>query len=222
MERPRHRRQRLAHHSGARQRRRPHRARWPGPTRSPRIAGRLPDRRPCTRRSPPPRGTRRHPIQYPRRRSRLRAGPGERLPRRWQPTQPTTTLRGFSSPCRDSRSATRSGRTCPPGANATSHIALWSDLTRRAPADVKAAPATMLAFASWLHGNGALAWCALDQVPHDQRYCAAELVTTLVQNGLHPSTWDSIKAEIATARPSGLDQPTERPTTRPAKQPPTI
>lgn len=107
-------------------------------------------------------------------------------------------------------------------ANATSHIALWSDLTRRAPDDVKAAPATMLAFASWLHGNGALAWCALDQVPRHQRHSAAELVTTLVQNGLHPNAWDSIRAEIATARSRGLEQPTAPPTTRPAQQPPTI
>lgn len=107
-------------------------------------------------------------------------------------------------------------------ANALSHIALWSDLTRRAPDDVKAAPATMLAFASWLHGNGALAWCALDHVPHHQRYSAAELITTLLQNGLHPKAWDSIRVEIATARTRDLDQPTARSTTRPAQLPPTI
>lgn len=49
--------------------------------------------------------------------------------------------------------------------NATSHVALWSDLTRRAPESVRAAPATMLAFASWLKGNGALAWCAWTTYP---------------------------------------------------------
>jgi hypothetical protein len=46
--------------------------------------------------------------------------------------------------------------------NTPSHIALWSDLTRRAPDEVRAAPASMLGFASWLRGDGARAWCALD------------------------------------------------------------
>ncbi|WP_110240160.1 DUF4192 domain-containing protein [Nocardioides gilvus] len=75
---------------------------------------------------------------------------------------------------------------------ATSHVALWSDLTRRAPDSLRAAPATMLAFASWLNGNGALAWCALDQVPKDKPYDAAHLVTALVQNGVHPHEWAAL------------------------------
>lgn len=75
---------------------------------------------------------------------------------------------------------------------ATSHIALWSDLTRRAPDSLRAAPATLLAFASWLKGNGALAWCALDQVPLDKPYNAAHLVTAIVQNGIHPHEWTAL------------------------------
>ncbi|GAA5152171.1 hypothetical protein GCM10023340_32060 [Nocardioides marinquilinus] len=43
--------------------------------------------------------------------------------------------------------------------NASSHVALWTDLTKRAPDDVRAAPASLLGFASWLSGHGALAWC---------------------------------------------------------------
>src|SRR3546814_10654640 len=57
--------------------------------------------------------------------------------------------------------------------NHTSHMALWNDLTRRAPDEVRAAPASMLGFASWLHGDGAKAWCALDQVPADRPYSMA-------------------------------------------------
>jgi hypothetical protein len=75
---------------------------------------------------------------------------------------------------------------------ATSHVTLWSDLTRRAPDSLRAAPATMLAFASWLKGNGTLAWCALDQVPRDKPYVAAHLVTAVVQNGVHPRRWASL------------------------------
>jgi hypothetical protein len=41
--------------------------------------------------------------------------------------------------------------------NHTSHHAIWNDLTRRAPDEVRAAPASMLGFASWLHGDGAKA-----------------------------------------------------------------
>jgi hypothetical protein len=52
--------------------------------------------------------------------------------------------------------------------NSTSHMAIWTDLTRRGPDEVRAAPASMLGFASWLYGDGAKAWCALDQVPADR------------------------------------------------------
>ena len=71
--------------------------------------------------------------------------------------------------------------------NAGSHVALWTDMTKRAPDEVRAAPASMLGFASWLSGHGALAWCALDQVPRDKPYKLSDggglylLVTTAGQ-----------------------------------------
>lgn len=83
-------------------------------------------------------------------------------------------------------------------ANATSHIALWRDLTRRAPDSVRAAPATLLAFASWLKGDGALAWCALAQVPQSKPYRAAALVAAVVQHGVRPQEW----ATPAAGRPA--------------------
>lgn len=73
---------------------------------------------------------------------------------------------------------------------AATHLSLWKDLTRRAPDEVRAAPASMLGLASWLSGNGAMAWCALDQVPQDKPYPLAELVTEAVQSGIHPRAWD--------------------------------
>ena len=107
--------------------------------------------------------------------------------------------------------------------NATSHVALWSDLTRRAPESVRAAPATMLAFASWLKGNGALAWCALDQVPQGQPYPAADLVTAVVQNGVHPSTWEAIKTAVtAEGHTHGLDGLAPWAKTQPVPRPPAI
>jgi hypothetical protein len=69
--------------------------------------------------------------------------------------------------------------------NAASHVALWTDMTRRAPDEVRAAPASLLAFGSWLNGHGAMAWCALDQVPEGKPYALANLVAAAVQRGMH-------------------------------------
>ena len=68
-------------------------------------------------------------------------------------------------------------------ANARTQAALWSDLTRRAPDDVRAAPATLAAFSCWLTGDGARAWCALDQVPPQQSYLLASVVVGVLQRG---------------------------------------
>jgi hypothetical protein len=84
-----------------------------------------------------------------------------------------------------------------------SHVALWTDMTRRAPDDVRAAPASMLGFAGWLSGHGALAWCALDQVPRDKPYSLAALVAASVQSGMHPREWEAIKSQTPT---HGRDQ----------------
>lgn len=77
--------------------------------------------------------------------------------------------------------------------NAGSHVALWTDMTKRAPDEVRAAPASLLGFASWLSGHGALAWCALDQVPQDKPYALANLVAAAVQSGMHPHEWEASK-----------------------------
>lgn len=80
--------------------------------------------------------------------------------------------------------------------NITSHIALWSDLTRRAPDEVRAAPAALHGFSSWLNGDGARAWCALDQVPADQPYPLAAIVASALQHGLHPREWERANAQM--------------------------
>ncbi|MEI2713841.1 MAG: DUF4192 domain-containing protein [Nocardioides sp.] len=96
---------------------------------------------------------------------------------------------------------------------AASHIALWTDMTKRAPDEVRAAPASLLAFASWLKGDGAMAWCALDQVPEGKPYALANLVAAAVQGGVHPREWETVKclpvergveraSDLAPSRPS--------------------
>lgn len=87
--------------------------------------------------------------------------------------------------------------------NAHSHVALWSDLTARAPDDVRTPAATMLAFSSWLDGNGAKAWSALGQIPQGQSsYPMAQLVAGALQQGINPNQWDQIKAASPLAETS--------------------
>lgn len=76
------------------------------------------------------------------------------------------------------------------GDNLGSHVALWTDLTRRAPDEARAPAASLLAFASWLNGDGARAWCALEQVPPDRNYSLAGIVASALQNGLNPNVWE--------------------------------
>lgn len=91
--------------------------------------------------------------------------------------------------------------------NAQSHVALWTDLTRRAPDEVRAAPAALLGFASWLHGDGARAWCALDQVPVDQHYRLAAIVAATLENGVHPREWSGLGPVPAHGFASAFDEP---------------
>lgn len=80
--------------------------------------------------------------------------------------------------------------------NTSSHVAIWSDLTRRGPDDVRAAPASLLGFACWLRGDGAKAWCALDQVPADPPYSMAAVVATALENGIHPREWQRHQTQL--------------------------
>jgi hypothetical protein len=101
-------------------------------------------------------------------------------------------------------------------ANAGSHVALWTDMTKRAPDEVRAAPGSLLAFGSWLSGHGAMAWCALDQVPEGKPYALANLVATALQGGLHPREWDAVKSPPAER---GIDSASDFVAQHPSAQP---
>lgn len=51
------------------------------------------------------------------------------------------------------------------------HVEVWTQMVRWCPESLIAGPGTVLAYAAWMAGDGALAWCALDRVlavePHD-------------------------------------------------------
>ncbi|GAB3996422.1 DUF4192 domain-containing protein [Nocardioides marmoraquaticus] len=86
------------------------------------------------------------------------------------------------------------------------HRALWTDLTRRAPDEVRAPAATMLAFSAWLGGDGAGAWTALDQIPAEQSdYRLAGLMSSVLESAVPPSQWTT------TIRPALLAHDAEPP-----------
>lgn len=81
-------------------------------------------------------------------------------------------------------------------ADAGHHVDLWRDLVRRSPPELVPAPACLLAFAAWLHGHGALAWCALDRcVEVDPEYSMAACVADLLERAVPPSVWRPIREE---------------------------
>lgn len=73
-------------------------------------------------------------------------------------------------------------------AQSTAHIALWTDVTRRAQPGYVAAPASLLAFVAWQSGNGALANVALDRaLADDPHYSMALLLQQVINAGAPPS-----------------------------------
>jgi hypothetical protein len=75
--------------------------------------------------------------------------------------------------------------------SARDHVALWTDLVRRSPADLLPGPAALLAFAAWLCGHGALAWCAVDVCQAaDPDHRLAGLVAQLLERAVPPTDWE--------------------------------
>jgi Domain of unknown function (DUF4192) len=76
---------------------------------------------------------------------------------------------------------------------AVQHVRLWTDAVQRAPAELVAAPAAVLALAAWLAGHGALAWCAVDRSrAADPDLSLTGLVADLLTRALPPSAWTQV------------------------------
>ncbi|MEV4540075.1 DUF4192 domain-containing protein [Micromonospora echinaurantiaca] len=70
-------------------------------------------------------------------------------------------------------------------------IALWTDVLRRAEPELTAAPASLLAFAAWRAGQGALAAVALERaLTEHPDYTLAGLLDDLLRRGVPPSELD--------------------------------
>ncbi|MGY5885140.1 DUF4192 domain-containing protein [Modestobacter lacusdianchii] len=73
------------------------------------------------------------------------------------------------------------------GPQAAAAEVVWTDLVRRAPAPLDAAPATLLAVAAWVGGNGALANVALERaLDSEPGYSLAGLLRTALHAGMPP------------------------------------
>ena len=74
---------------------------------------------------------------------------------------------------------------------ARDHVGFWTDLVRRCPADLAAAPTALLGFAAWLAGHGALAWCAVDAcLEADPDYGLADILSQLLAHAVPPAEWE--------------------------------
>ena len=77
-------------------------------------------------------------------------------------------------------------------------VELWSDAVRRLPASHVAAPAAVLAFAAWLAGDGALAWCAVDlSLDAQPGHSLAGLVSGLLESATSPEAWALLRGDRA-------------------------
>ncbi|MBO0842063.1 MAG: DUF4192 family protein, partial [Nocardioides sp.] len=87
--------------------------------------------------------------------------------------------------------------------DARAQVTFWSDVVRRSPAPLVGDAAAVLAFAAWLVGDGALAWCALDRCfAQDRRNSLGLLVARMLDGAIPPSEWERAVAGVSTREPA--------------------
>jgi hypothetical protein len=75
-------------------------------------------------------------------------------------------------------------------ASAREHAALWAQVARHAPVELSAAPLALAGFASWLHGDGAAAWCAVERCLREHPdYSMGLLLAEALHRALPPDRW---------------------------------
>jgi Domain of unknown function (DUF4192) len=76
------------------------------------------------------------------------------------------------------------------GLDVAGQIELWSHIVRRVDPELAAAPATLLAYAAWRHGDGTVASIALDRARDaDPNYAMAHLLADMIGRGIPPGDW---------------------------------
>ena len=96
-------------------------------------------------------------------------------------------------------------------AQATRHAALWSCVARHVPTELSAAPLSLAGFASWLHGDGAAAWCAVERCLQEHPdYSMALLIAEALERAVPPDAWSPVPDDLLAAAlhpPLELDDP---------------
>lgn len=91
--------------------------------------------------------------------------------------------------------------------SARQHAALWAQVARQAPVDLSAAPLALAGFASWLHGDGAAAWCAVDRcLGEHPDYSMGLLLAEALHRAVPPGRWSPPPEDVLAA---GIDPPVE-------------
>ncbi|MFW6774691.1 DUF4192 domain-containing protein [Nocardioides sp. CPCC 205120] len=90
------------------------------------------------------------------------------------------------------RDAAWAGMTRP---DARAHLDVWVPALRRAPEGARSGVAALVGLSAWLHGDGALAWCAVDvclaEAPEHPLGC---LVRDLLETATPPDWWEEVGA----------------------------
>ncbi|QSB17021.1 DUF4192 domain-containing protein [Natronosporangium hydrolyticum] len=82
------------------------------------------------------------------------------------------------------------------------HLRLWTDATQRVVPELAAAPASLLGFAAWRAGDGALARLALARaLTADPEYSMAQMLLDAVQRGVPPAVLDDWPVDQSTRSP---------------------
>jgi uncharacterized protein DUF4192 len=94
------------------------------------------------------------------------------------------------------------------------HVDLWTDVIRRVEPELVAPPATLLAFAAWRNGGGAIASIALERaIDADPTYRMAIYLGAAFDGGLSPTEYvELLEADEAVARTTRRNRHRRRPT----------
>jgi hypothetical protein len=80
--------------------------------------------------------------------------------------------------------------------SAVRHVELWQQVLTRVVPPYEPAVACLTAFAAWLQGHGALAWCAVERaLEADPAYSWADLIVQSLEQALSPSVWQPFPVE---------------------------
>ncbi|MGH3496962.1 MAG: DUF4192 domain-containing protein [Nocardioidaceae bacterium] len=87
--------------------------------------------------------------------------------------------------------------------DAAAHFRLWAHVSRLVVPPFEPAVLTLAAFAAWLAGDGASAWCAIERAElADSDYPMMGLIRETLWRGVPPSTWEPLGDQVAD---DGLD-----------------